>query len=432
MRARSGYKKNIRVKVALLLVFVFMLVPLSVFAREDTDVCKVTEADVSAKKAIEVLVPIPGITYKVNNNHYTKDMGCYIVGIYRYFAGVAGILATVMIMYGGVQYVISLGNQQKLSQAKDTITGAIMGLVLVLGSYSILYLINPNLISFDLRIIDEGIPAVPENIVWCEDYTDDPVAVPDKVDEKDCGDTGLVEINGIQTVCTYHGTCHNSNEICTPWQPRYECKHAQAACENYSSSFGSCEAIDELMSQQGFANKVCTTKTMTTLGGSEKKCAYEDLMTCPGEQAANWLPGSSTKNFIQIPCEVGTTTSWTNGCFIAADETEVVVSSRGKPKSNGTKTCIDKGLEGVIGRPGNGADMICCGDILDINCRSFGATNPGDYCNDNEIEAPEGTCELYGASYVKGEDVNAPESSCTRGQLDSLNFRCCFEADMIF
>ncbi len=154
MRIRSRHKKNLRVKAALLVIFVFMLVPLSVFAREDTDVCKVTEADVSAKKAIEVLVPIPGITYKVNNNHYTKDMACYIVGIYRYFAGVAGILATVMIMFGGVKYVISFGNPQKTADAKDTITGALMGLILVLGSFSILYLINPNLTTFNIPRIE--------------------------------------------------------------------------------------------------------------------------------------------------------------------------------------------------------------------------------------------------------------------------------------
>jgi len=150
MRAYSRYKKNIRVKVALLLIFVFMLVPLCAFAQIDNDRCNVTAADVSAKKAVQVLVPIPGITQVVDNHHYTKDMSCYIVGIYRYFAGVAGILATVMMMWGGFQYVISTGNQQKLSEAKDTITGALVGLLLVMGSYSILYLINPNLTTFSV------------------------------------------------------------------------------------------------------------------------------------------------------------------------------------------------------------------------------------------------------------------------------------------
>lgn len=162
MRARSRDKKNIRVKVALLLIFVFMLAPLTAFAQfgaADTDVCRVSDSDVRAKKAVEVTIPIPGITYELKNNdgkdaHFVKDMGCYVVGIYRYFAGVAGILATVMMMWGGIQYILSLGNPQKLSEAKDTITGALIGLLLTLGSFSILYLINPNLTVFSVPQIE--------------------------------------------------------------------------------------------------------------------------------------------------------------------------------------------------------------------------------------------------------------------------------------
>ncbi len=78
-----------------------------------------------------------------------KTFGEYIAAFYFYFVSIAGILATVMMMYGGVLYVISTGNQQKLSEAKDVITSSIMGLLIALCSYAILLLINPNLVKFN-------------------------------------------------------------------------------------------------------------------------------------------------------------------------------------------------------------------------------------------------------------------------------------------
>jgi len=78
-----------------------------------------------------------------------KTFGEYIAAIYFYFVSVAGILATVMMMYGGVLYIISTGNQQKLSEAKDIITSSLMGLLIALGSYAILLLVNPNLVKFN-------------------------------------------------------------------------------------------------------------------------------------------------------------------------------------------------------------------------------------------------------------------------------------------
>jgi hypothetical protein len=75
--------------------------------------------------------------------------GEYIAAFYAFFVGMAGILATVMIMYGGVRYVVSRGNPAQISQAKDQITAAITGLVLSLGAYLILLTINPNLVEFN-------------------------------------------------------------------------------------------------------------------------------------------------------------------------------------------------------------------------------------------------------------------------------------------
>ena len=72
-------------------------------------------------------------------------IGEYIVGIYKYAIGVVGILAAVVMMFGGVRWIMAGGNASAISEAKAWIAAALTGLVLALASYTILYYINPSL-----------------------------------------------------------------------------------------------------------------------------------------------------------------------------------------------------------------------------------------------------------------------------------------------
>jgi len=66
----------------------------------------------------------------------------YIEAIYKYLIGIVGILATVVMMIGGVIWITAGGNASRVGEAKAWIGGALMGLVLALSSYTILYQIN--------------------------------------------------------------------------------------------------------------------------------------------------------------------------------------------------------------------------------------------------------------------------------------------------
>jgi len=72
-------------------------------------------------------------------------IGQYIKGIYNYAIAIAGILAAVVMMGGGVLWLISRGDASKITKAKELIFGSIIGLIILLGSYLILHLINPEL-----------------------------------------------------------------------------------------------------------------------------------------------------------------------------------------------------------------------------------------------------------------------------------------------
>ncbi|MCX6796661.1 MAG: pilin [Candidatus Falkowbacteria bacterium] len=71
----------------------------------------------------------------------------YIVAIYKYAVGAIGILAVVVMMLGGITWITAGGSPARVGEAKAWITASVVGLVLLLCSYTILYFINPKLTS---------------------------------------------------------------------------------------------------------------------------------------------------------------------------------------------------------------------------------------------------------------------------------------------
>lgn len=68
-----------------------------------------------------------------------------VVGIYKKMLVLGVIFAILFIVVGGVQYIVSAGNSGNVSKAKDTMTKSILGLLLLICSYIILYTINPDI-----------------------------------------------------------------------------------------------------------------------------------------------------------------------------------------------------------------------------------------------------------------------------------------------
>jgi len=82
------------------------------------------------------------------------SIGLYITEIYKYSVGVVGILATIVMMWGGVLYITSGGDKTKAGEGMKWIEGAVTGLVLVMTSYMILNFVNPDLVVFKSIKID--------------------------------------------------------------------------------------------------------------------------------------------------------------------------------------------------------------------------------------------------------------------------------------
>ncbi|MDP3900006.1 MAG: pilin [bacterium] len=78
----------------------------------------------------------------------------YVRAIYQYGVGSVGIVATIVLMFGGIIWLTAGGSQERVSSAKEWIKASLTGLILVLLSYTILLTINPDLVNFQLRNIN--------------------------------------------------------------------------------------------------------------------------------------------------------------------------------------------------------------------------------------------------------------------------------------
>lgn len=107
----------------------------------------------------------------------------YLNILIKIFIGICAVLAMIMIVMGGVQYMTSELVSAK-SAAKETISKAILGLLLALGAYAILNTINPDLLKIGLETLptatvtiepDEGSPMLKQDS-GCKE-TDSPVGI---------------------------------------------------------------------------------------------------------------------------------------------------------------------------------------------------------------------------------------------------------------
>jgi hypothetical protein len=94
----------------------------------------------------------------------------YIAGIYKYAIGIVGILATVVMMIGGIMWMMSGGNAGAAGEAKSWITASLTGLIIALSSYLILYQVNPALVVWGPTKIEKIQPKAAVESDACSKY----------------------------------------------------------------------------------------------------------------------------------------------------------------------------------------------------------------------------------------------------------------------
>ena len=85
---------------------------------------------------------------KIPGAQPTNDFITYLKSVINFGFAIVGILALFMLIIGAYQYLMAAGSDNA-SNAKDTITSALLGLVLGLTAWIILNTINPDLVKMN-------------------------------------------------------------------------------------------------------------------------------------------------------------------------------------------------------------------------------------------------------------------------------------------
>lgn len=67
----------------------------------------------------------------------TADLKDTVVNIIQWVLGILALIAVVMIILGGFQWLTAAGNDEKIEKAKKIISAAVIGLIIVLLAWAI-------------------------------------------------------------------------------------------------------------------------------------------------------------------------------------------------------------------------------------------------------------------------------------------------------
>ncbi len=101
----------------------------------------------------------------ISGDNTFASLADYINALYKYLVPVMSIVAIIMVMVAGLQYILSRGNPSAVKQAKERIVQAVVGIILLLSAYTLARLLDPSLVNLEqLRVpmvkevvlLDEG------------------------------------------------------------------------------------------------------------------------------------------------------------------------------------------------------------------------------------------------------------------------------------
>ncbi|MFA7662507.1 MAG: pilin [Patescibacteria group bacterium] len=186
--------------------------------RENTE-CKKIEACLATwDEPLPLAIPIAG-TVNINS------LGEYIQTVYNWSIGAISIIAVVMIMIAGFQWISSAGDEKAIGGAKERIKNAIFGLVVIGVSYLLLQLVNPATLSLKM-------PGVVK-IAKVEQETD---TAPRPCDPKKYPDVYCGEIKIINQDSCMGTKCEESNTVCLLEFNNYGYLTAKNGCVSSMSS----------------------------------------------------------------------------------------------------------------------------------------------------------------------------------------------------
>lgn len=201
-------------------------------------------------------VPIPG-TFEGKQKVDNDLAGRYIRAIYVYFLWSIGILATIVVVYGGIKWVAAAGNPSRITDARDIINNAIIGIIIGLGSYLMLRIIDPRFVTLGLPPQLQTFKATPLECTTGENQNEDGTCK--ATSDIPCGAVCTDQKTGTKVYgeCKYCDeptpdtkTCGFNKQICNTLVKDGNCTYVGGCTKNAADSV--CRKIDTFLGPQDF------------------------------------------------------------------------------------------------------------------------------------------------------------------------------------
>ncbi len=119
-------------------IFLFIIVFIALFLLK-TDVVTADSPTVVSQNTASVDCSIPANqNSRACGKYNLNDLMNIVIRISQIILGITGSLALLAFVYGGFMFLISAGSSERITQAKQIIIGAVIGMVIVFSSYLII------------------------------------------------------------------------------------------------------------------------------------------------------------------------------------------------------------------------------------------------------------------------------------------------------
>lgn len=304
-------------------------------------------------------IPIPGMPEIKEVDEWT--LAIYVSSFYQWSVTAIAIIAVVIIMISGIQWILAAGNPPAIQKAREQMMSAIIGLVLVLLAIPILRMINPALVA--RRTFK--VPRIVSIVQACKDLPETDwqgllgrEIIVESKDDLDCGEeyeypSGVKDKYNVcyGHRCYWGGVCFPPErlDIAKCILPGYAC---------VGSPPGNCEKINSALKSEGIEGYLCR-KWRGLVGGGCSRIG--DPTATWWQTALSWVPlfGGGIKLLgldccIYSPplrCEDG----WTQ---VKCSEDTACWNTLAKAPKNCGK--VHKAICTDPGQDANYADGICC------------------------------------------------------------------------
>lgn len=94
---------------------------------------------------------------------FGTDLGIIISNLLTFITIIAAIIVFVYLIWGGIEWITSGGDKGKTEQARNKITAAVVGMIVLAAAYAILQLILAFL-GVDLNSLLQSIPTINDTV----------------------------------------------------------------------------------------------------------------------------------------------------------------------------------------------------------------------------------------------------------------------------